>query len=255
MAVYKKPRIELTSRRSPERTATFEPEDYPELWGLTKGDRGLSGLRQARSSDVYKLFLPRPIRDELPLRKTDPHHLQLPEGATGRFELMIGSDDYELALEAYVERPQGQAPAMLCVSDYEAHLPTERGSQAFYANLGYQLDHMNIPVIFGQKVPPSLGYFIHRVGQVPVALLDDRFQVIRDRIQELQHKSQADMLAEFPAFAYTVQIAGHTPAELVKAEYQPALAELQQQFDQMSKIDRRYRYPQAVAATFHLTGL
>lgn len=245
--------LELRSRLSPDRVHPFQPEDYPDLWNLTHGRNGIGGLRRARTSDVLKMFLPRSMRDNLPLKREDQPELAIPEDGVGEFAINIFSDrKFSLEFEARLESADISTPAMLDVSEYSANLPTEGGSQAFYQNLAYQLGHMGVPVIYGQKVPNSLGFFIHRVGQVPVGLLDDRFTPIKQRIQKKYLKTDADMLSSFSAFSFTTQVYGSTPAESVKPQYRAPLAELQRQFDAMSLDERLRKYPGLVSAAFHL---
>lgn len=246
--------LELRSRRFPDRVQPFQPADHPELWSLTHDRKGIRGLREAHTSDVLKMFVPRAIRGDLPLRQADHCVMIFPDRAGGKFMLQLdGEDKYDLELDARVEPAKAGASAMLSVSDYSANWPTEKGTQAFYHNLEYQLGHMDIPVIFGQKVPWSLGFFVHRVGQVPVALLDDSFRAIRERMQDLCKCTQADMMSQFSAFSFTAQVYGETPASLVDPKYLPVLAELQKKFDAMYRQEREAKYPELVKEAFHLS--
>lgn len=246
--------INLRSRRSPERSQLFQPEDNPALWKLTRGPKGIGGLNDVPTDAVLNMFVPGSVRDQLPLRQDDMNTLDISESGKGAFRLHAEIEDHSfIELDAYIEPGTSEAPNMLYVSEYEADLQTDGGTQAFYDNLEYQLGHMNIPVIFGQKVPWSLGFFMHRVGQVPVALLADKFSHIQRRIHQLRGRSQEDMLTKFPEFSYTVQIYGQRPNEMVKPEYRESLAELQKLFDDMDITQRQDKYPTIVKRLFNLT--
>jgi len=230
----------------------FQPQDWPELWELAKGRQGLDGLKRAKRSDVVKMLLPKSIRDGISLKQDNVEMLQTSR-ATLELEVIFGSrEQYHLWLDAKIDQATGNCPAMLKVSDYEAKLPTEAGTQAFYQNLSYQLGHMDIPVIFGSNSPDNLGYFMHRLGRIPIALMADQYAVIRDRICKLEGITP-ERERRWGAFDKTIQMYGCTPEQLIKPEYRDQLAQLKTRFDAMSARERSQDYPQLVQEQFGLT--
>ncbi|EKD78980.1 MAG: hypothetical protein ACD_41C00206G0002 [uncultured bacterium] len=244
----------MAEAREPVR---FTPKDWPDLWALTHGPDGIGRLRGAKQGDVVKMFLPRDIRGGVGLQPDNIKQLDLPQG-NGKLEFGVQFGDahqYGLHIEGYVEPATPECPQLFEVSDLDdVALPTHGGAQAFYQNLEYQLGHMDIPIIYGQKVPTVLGYFLHRVHQVPVGLLDQKFDYIRRRIEQLQPGAK-DALRSFSQFSWTVGVYGETAKTLLDPRYRATLAQLEQQFNAWSQEDREVLYKPAIIKVFHLTEL
>lgn len=238
---------------------TFRPHDFPELWQQGKGRAGLGVFtkiieRQPASAEaaaIWKMFVP----EELGQVDAEESHLNFPRGNDGRFDLSISGDRFEVGdLNGWIDSAKGDIPAMMEISDYEdVDFDQKGGSQAFYRNLAHQLGNMDIPILYGQKVPWSLGYFIHRVGQVPIALLDDRFQTVRDHLAHKIQRPLSQLQSDFPSFSYTLAMHDVEPRQLVAPQYRDKLHEMQQVFDRMTPEQRAADYVPILKQKFGLT--
>ncbi len=191
--------------------------------------------------------------DNLPITK-ECFYLNAPPKNYGKLRLHSKLlERFFLHLDGDVRPATQEVSAILQVSDYTAKLPSERGTQAFYHNLGYQLGHMGIPIIVGQKNPASLGYFMHRVGQMPVACLKPEWLQLIPHIAPIKNKTQPDLLKHFSDFSFTVQIHNQAPEAIVDPKFLPQLNQLQDIFNKMSPAERRLEYHQQVKNIFSMS--
>ncbi len=237
----------------------FRPHDFPELWQRGKSRAGLAAFTELIQRDsespeaaaIWKMFVP----EELGQVDVEDSQLYFPRGNDGRFDLSISGDRFEVGeFTGWIEPARKGMPAAMNVSDYQdVQFDVKGGSQAFYRNLSHQLGHMDIPIIYGQKVPWSVAYFIHRVGQVPIALLDDRFRDVRDHLAERIRRPLQQLQSDFPSFSYTIAVAGVEPKDLVAPQYRAQLRRLQELFDQMTPQQRMTDYVKVLKQEFGLT--
>ena len=244
---------------SQESAARFIPQDHPELW-----QRFSEKIKQSQGSlvelnhypgkgelsqinrEVVDMFIPRAIQPPEGLDNVTLNWL------LNSLDINIAhGQDMSLELSGYIDKDASDKPGILEISDYDADLPTPGGTQIFYRNLLHQLAHMGTPVVYGQKVPTSLSFFMHRIGQVPVALLDNKFKDVQERICR-GHRSVAEMREFFNLFSYTVKIYGVEQLDMLAPEYREKFQTMQQAFNEMDRNDRVGKYNTLLCDTFSL---
>ena len=230
MGSHREVRLSARAQVTEGESKLFTPKDFPELWAQVR-EHGVQAL-DSEDPTVREMLAPAEIR-----AGADIENFQL--YTQTKLLMFARGDNWAVELEAYHDKVVGTDKYMLEVSDYGARFPMKGGTQAFYENLQYQMGNMNTPVIWGQKVPASVGYYIHRVGQVPAGLLEGQYTSIRDEVAKHKGRAPEVLVSDYPNISFLVGVHEVNNRHMLSDAHRTVLEELDEVFDQMTPYERQ----------------